>query len=270
MVQRDFPEVVLVRNSDNRGFSRANNQAARRARGQYFFFLNNDTVVPAGTLGRMLRYAEAHPEAGIVGPRLRDPRGRAQVSYRQLPSVGALLHRTFLLRWTGLLRDAYHRYRRRDFDPNVTRPVDVLMGAAIVLRREVFFACGGWDEDYTFGGEDIDLSARVGRHHLIVYHPEVEITHYGRVSTRANITYSSPNVAIGFARYLRKSGASPGALFFYKLVVTVDTPLHLSAKLVQYALRRLRRRPEKAQRSMLAARGLWHFLVRGMRQFWQA
>jgi len=87
MIAREFPEVVLVRNRANLGFSRANNQAAERARGRYLFFLNNDTLVPAGTLGRLVDYADAHPGVGIVGPRLRDGSGKTQVSYRQLPSM---------------------------------------------------------------------------------------------------------------------------------------------------------------------------------------
>src|SRR5947209_20073925 len=118
MVAEEFPEVVLVRNEKNLGFARANNQAAARARGRYLFFLNNDTVVPAGTLRRLVDYAAAHPEVGMVGPRLRDGQGQPQVSYRQRPTLATLLHRTTLLRWTGLLRGAYRRYRRRDFDPD--------------------------------------------------------------------------------------------------------------------------------------------------------
>src|SRR5437588_6465364 len=121
MVARDFPEVVLVRNSENAGFSRANNQAAARATGRYLFFLNNDTVVPAGTLRRLVAYAEAHPEIGLIGPRLRDGRGRPQISYRRRPTVAALLHRTLLFRWTGLFRRAARRYRRADFNPLETR-----------------------------------------------------------------------------------------------------------------------------------------------------
>src|SRR5262245_29516262 len=117
MVARDFPDVLLIRNDRNVGFSTANNQAADRARGRYLFFLNNDTVGPANTLGRLVAFADAHPEIGMVGPRLRDTGGALQISYRRRPTVGALLHRTVLLRWTGLLHDTYRRYRRGDFDP---------------------------------------------------------------------------------------------------------------------------------------------------------
>jgi GT2 family glycosyltransferase len=270
MVARDFPEVVLVRNRTNLGFSRANNQAASRSRGRYLLFLNNDTVVPANALAPLVDFLEAHPDVGLLGPRLRDPGGRTQVSYRQLPTLAALLHRTYLLRWTGLFRFAYRSYRREHFDPTRTQRVPVLMGAAVLLPRHVFDECGGWDEDYTFGGEDIDLSARVGRRYQVVYHPHIEITHHGRVSTRLNASYSLPNVAVGYVRYLRKSGASPAALLLYKLAITLDTPLHLAVKTLQYVMRRLRGRPWSAEKSLLAARGLWHFLRHGIRTFWKA
>src|SRR5207249_541570 len=72
MVAREFPEVILCRNLANLGFARANNQAAQRASGRYLFFLNNDTLVPPGALGRLIDYALAHPEAGLIGPRLVD------------------------------------------------------------------------------------------------------------------------------------------------------------------------------------------------------
>jgi GT2 family glycosyltransferase len=269
MVEREFPEVLLQRNADNLGFARANNQAAEHARGKYLFFLNNDTVVPAGTLRRLADYAESHPEAGIIGPRLRDGTGQTQVSYRQRPTLATLLHRTSLLRWTGLLRSAYHRYRRQDFDPTVTRRVDVLMGAAMFVPRRIFVECGGWDEEFTFGGEDLELSARIGRHHQVVYHPEVEITHYGRVSTRQHIGYCSSNMAIGFLRYLRKSGCSWPGLFVYKLVITIDTPLQILSKGTQYFWRQTTGKPAKATKSLLAMRGATHFLFHGLIPFWR-
>lgn len=270
MVAREFPEVVLHRNSTNLGFARANNQAAARARGRYLFFLNNDTVVPPGELARLVAYADAHPKVGIVGPRLRDAQGRCQVSYRLRPTMATLLHRTSLLRWTGLLRDSYRRYRRHAFDPESTRPVEVLMGAAMLLPRHVFFGCGGWDESFTFGGEDLDLSTRVGRQYHLVYHPGSEILHFGRVSTRQHIGFASTNMAIGFLRYLRKCGYGRLPLLFYKSVVTLDAPVQWLGKGIQYLWRRLTGRRSKADKSLLAWRGLSHFMLRGLPAFWRA
>jgi GT2 family glycosyltransferase len=269
MVARDFPEVVLMRNAENVGFAKANNQAADRASGRYLFFLNNDTVVHAGALRRLVAFADAHPEVGLIGPRLRDAAGRWQISYRDRPTVAALLHRTLLFRWTGLFRRAYRRYRRLGFDPDQRRPVAVLMGAAMLLPRDLFFACGRWDEGYAFGGEDIDLSLRINRCREVVYLPEVEITHYGRVSSRQNVAFADPNLEVGYVRTLRKSGTPAAALWLYKLAVTLDASPQCLAKCVQSAWRQLCGRREQAAKSWLAARGLGHFLTRGLAAFWR-
>jgi hypothetical protein len=270
MVAAEFPGVTLVRNRDNRGFSKANNQAAALARGRYLFFLNNDTVVPPETLRKFLEFAEANPSVGMVGPRLRGGDGVCQISYRRRPTLGALLHRVSLLRWTGVFRRAYYAYRRDSFDPDGVRPVEVLMGAAVFLPRTVFEDSGRWDEQYRFGGEDIDLSTQVGRRRELVYVGDVEVVHYGRVSSRKNIGFSAPNVAIGYVHYFRKAGATPLALTVYKLFVTADAPVQCLSKCVQGLFRLARGRTDKARKSWLAARGLWHFMTRELVRFWAA
>jgi len=270
MVRREFPEVVLHVNPTNVGFARANNQAAELARGRYLFFLNNDTVVPPGVLRRLIDYCEANPRTGMVGPGLRDGTGRYQDSSRQRPTLMTFLHRTVLLRWTGLLRRSYRRYRRQGYEPRAERTVEVLMGAAVFLPRQVFFTCGAWDEDFTFGGEDLELSLRVGRHYDIVYLPAVEITHYGRASTRQHVGFACINTLIGFTCYLRKTGCSPAGVALYKLMMTLDAPLQIADKGVQYLCRLVRGRPDKARKSLLVVRGLGYFLLKGLGPFWRA
>jgi len=270
MIAQDFPQVKLVRNSRNLGFSKANNQAAEIATGRYLFFLNNDTELPPHTLVEFVEYADANPGIGMVGPRLRGSDGEAQISYRTKPTLGALLHRISLLRWTGLFRDAYYRYRRETFEADGVRPVEVLMGAAMFLSREVFDASGRWDERYRFGGEDLDLSTQVGLHGPLVYFSDIEILHYGRVSSRANVGFAAPNVAIGYVHYFRKAGVSPTNLIIYKTLVTLDAPVQLCEKLLQGAFRWCLGRKDKAKKSWLSAAGLWSFLRRELAQFWRA
>jgi GT2 family glycosyltransferase len=270
MVASEFPAAALVRNRGNAGFARANNQAAARARGRFLFFLNNDTVVPPGTLRRLRDYLRDHPEVGLVGPRLRDGRGRTQTSCRRRPSVAALLHRLRLLRWTGLFRRAYRRYRGRDAGPDTTRPAEVLMGAALFMRRQVFRECGPWDEGYAFGGEDVDLCTRVGRRYAVVYHPGVAVTHLGRVSTREHIGYAYPEILTGVVRYLRKSGCPRPALLLYKAALTLDAPVQWLCHAGQYLWRRARGRRARAAKSRLLLRGLGAFLTRGLVSFWRA
>jgi hypothetical protein len=270
MVAREFPQVQLVRNRENHGFSRGNNQAARLARGRYLFFLNNDTELPPHTLTEFVTFADRNPGVGMVGPKLRGADGRNQIAYRTKPTLGALLHRVSLVRWTGLFRKAYYRYRRDTFEPDGVRAVECLMGAAVFLPRDVFEASGRWDERYRFGGEDLDLSTQVGRTHEVVYFSSVEILHYGRVSSRANVGFSAPNVAIGYVHYFRKCGASRAALVAYKVLVTVDAPVQIALKAVQAGLRLVRGRPAKARKSWLAATGVWHFMTGELVRFWKA
>ncbi len=270
MVATYFPEVILVRNTDNLGFAKASNQAAAKATGRYVLFLNNDTIVPPDTLHKLVDFADEHPEIGMLGPRLKDGLGRLQISYRRKPTVGAMLHRTAIMRWTGMFKTAYDDYRRKNFEPKTVRRVDVLMGAALLMRREVFESCGRWDEDFRFGVEDVEFSIRVGKEYPLIYLPGVEIIHHGRISSRLNVTFSAPNLLIGYVRYFRKTGSSRLAILAYKMIVTLDAPFQLIGKALQCGMRWLRGKRTDSQKSFGALRGVWHFATQDLWRFWKA
>jgi GT2 family glycosyltransferase len=270
MVEREFPRVTLIRNSTNAGFARGNNQAAAVARGRYLFFLNNDTLVPPGALRRLVEHARSQPRLGLLGPCLRGGDGQVQLSARRRPSVAALAHRLLVLRWTGLFRQAYRQYRGRDGRTDAGGTAEVLMGAALLMPRRVLRAVGGWDESFTFGGEDIDLCARVGRRFDVLYHPAVEITHFGRASSRRRIGFVHSNTVIGITHSLRRAGTSRLALAAYKVAFTLDAPLQWLLAAGRFAWARLRRRQATAQRALLEMRGIGYFLRHGLAAFWRA
>jgi GT2 family glycosyltransferase len=226
--------------------------------------------VAPGTLRRLRDFLRAHPEVGLVGPQLRDADGRPQVSARGRPTVGALLHRVELLRRTGLFRAAYRRYRGRDGDSAATRPVEVLMGAALFTRRRVFRECGPWDEGYTFGGEDIDLCDRVGRHYRVVYHPEIGVTHFGRASSRQHAGYARVHTVAGITRFLRRGGTPAAAVWAYKAALTLDAPVQWLLHAGQYVCRLLCGRHAKAAKSRQVMRAAGHFLRHGLVPLWRA
>jgi len=270
MVAEEFPQVTLLRNPHNIGFSHACNQAARFAEGEYLFFLNNDTEVGPHALAGLYEYAMAHPEAKLIGPKLHNSDGTPQISYRQKPTIAAMLNQLRIVRWTRLFRSTYHEYRRGTFQPQRTGPVEILLGAAVFLSRETFDTLGGWDERYRFGLEDIDLSTEAGKLGEVVYVSEVEVLHHGRMSSRGNIRFALPNVTVGYAHYFRKHANQPLALFAYKLLVTLDAPIQLLFLTMQSLIRRALGRRRKADQSHRAALGIWHFLRRECVRFWRA
>jgi N-acetylglucosaminyl-diphospho-decaprenol L-rhamnosyltransferase len=269
MVERDFPEVQLIRNEANEGFARGCNQAAKRARGKYLLFLNNDTWVPAGALGQLLRYAEQHPEAGLIAPRLRDGSGEIQLSARFLPTLPALLHRLSFLRPLGLFRRSYQHYRGRQIDLNQTTEVEAVMGAAILMPQSVFHQVGGWNEAYTFGGEDFDLCHRVGKQACIVYHPAVEIIHLGREASRQQVGFVHANTVIGITRSLRDRGTSAWGLLLYKILFTLDLPLQALVLSSKWLLGTLVGRKKHAKRAWLDLVGVQYFLRNSLWEFWR-
>jgi N-acetylglucosaminyl-diphospho-decaprenol L-rhamnosyltransferase len=270
MVDRSFPEVTVLRNPGNAGCSQANNQAAAASQGRWILFLNNDTVVGRDSLRQLVEFMRAHPDVGMAGPRLIGADGRPQISYRARPTLSTLLHCVALVRLTRLFRRAYNRYRRAAFDPETLRPVESLLGAAVCLPREVFFRHRGWDEGFVFGMEDVDLSARVAKTHQVVFFPGAEITHLGSVSSRANSGYVYTNIHCGYVRFLRKQGSSRWTLRLYKSLVTLNIPLALLCQAVAAARHRLRHGPASARQMYSQVGSIWHFLVRGLGQFWRA
>ncbi|HEY2586485.1 MAG TPA: glycosyltransferase family 2 protein [Tepidisphaeraceae bacterium] len=270
LVPRAFPEVVLIRNESNRGFAAANNQASGRANGRYLLFLNNDTVVPPGTIGRLVQYLDEHPDVVAAGPKLIGEDGLPQRSGRNLPTLGALMHRGVLpVRWTHLFARPYRDYRHA-FDPNVSGAVPQLAAAALLMRREVFAQIGGWDESFQFGVEDVDFCLRLARLGAIHYLADAQITHLGRVSSHLNRGWVFRSYQCGYVKYFRKHHPNRLAPLAYKVGITIDAPIRLLPLVIKVGLSRLAGRREEANRSARRAAAIWFFLTRGLVQFWKA
>lgn len=270
IIPLEFPNLVLIRNSDNRGFAAANNQGAAQAKGRYLFFLNNDTIVLPGAIGQLARFLDEHPEVAAVGPKLIGADGQPQRSGRNLPTLRALMHRGVLpVRWTHLFSRQYRDYRHT-FDANLTGSVPQLAAAALMVRREAFEKAGGWDESFQFGVEDVDFCLRLADFGRIYYLAETSITHLGRVSSHLNRGWVFRSYQCGYVRYFRKHHPSWLAPFVYKLGITVDTPIRLLPLILKAGISRLTGHRQEAQRSSSRAAALWFFLTRGLIQFWKS
>ena len=192
-VRARFPRAEVIANPENVGFSRANNQGLRRARGDYVLVLNGDAEVGAGAVEAMAAILDARPDVGIVGPRTRYPDGRIQVSF------GPML--TPLAEWGQ--RRLVHGVR--DGDPNALRRVEAMAsaehepawvsGACLLARRSALEAVSLFDEGFFLYEEDVDLCVRVRQAGFrVVFTPAAEVVHHlgasmGRGPDRAAFEY---------------------------------------------------------------------------------
>lgn len=163
MVTEKFPEVRLHVNPTNLGFGEGNNNGAKIATGRYLLFLNSDTVVEEGALGRIVAFGDANPTVGIMGPKLLNEDGSLQYSCRRYPNLlTGFFRNTPLGRLLPANRFAAD-YLMKEFDHAEPRDVDWVSGAALVLRRELYEEIGAFDEEFFMFCEDVDLCWR-GNH----------------------------------------------------------------------------------------------------------
>ncbi|MFQ6132007.1 MAG: glycosyltransferase family 2 protein [Armatimonadota bacterium] len=186
LVARDFPGATLIRGDRNLGFARACNIALNSASGRYLLLLNPDCLLPEDGLLRLMHFADEHPDAGLVGPRLVNSDGSLQYSARRLPSIkAAILRNTFL----GRLFPGSHAvddYLLADWDHGSAREVDWLSGACLLVRRSALKEVGLLDEGFFWGSEDVDLAIRMKTAGWrVLYTPEPTVVHaIGRSTDR--------------------------------------------------------------------------------------
>lgn len=153
MVKSLFPQVLLIRNSKNLGFSKGNNIGVARAEGEFICILNPDTVVAEDTFKILLNFAEKQKNIGIVGCKLIDGRGNfLPESKRHVPSP---------LVSTKKMLGATNDYYVPEINENTQGRVEILVGAFMLIKKEIYNLVGGFDEDYFMYGEDVDLSYKV-------------------------------------------------------------------------------------------------------------
>lgn len=164
------PKIKLIKSSENLGFSKGNNKAAKEAKGEYLFFLNPDTEVNKSIFDELVNFYESTPNAGIIGPKLIMADGKIQPSVKKLPTIlGAIEEYIFSI------KNAYNQYVP---DGKGSVEVEMIYGAAILIRRDLFEELKGFNEKFFLYYEDADLCKRIrelGK--KIYYYPKVSLKH---------------------------------------------------------------------------------------------
>ncbi len=175
-------DVTVIANPDNRGFARAANQGIRATGGRAILLLNNDAVIDEpGALRHAVAFLERTPDCGALGVRLLNPDGTLQPSCGRFLSLWAEVRNSLPVRALLGPREDLLRYTAADHAR--TGPVDWVMGAFLLVRREALEEAGGLDETEFMYGEDYDLCYRLARRGWRTYHlADVNVTHVGNAS----------------------------------------------------------------------------------------
>jgi GT2 family glycosyltransferase len=205
LVKLKFPEVHLIENNENKGFSFANNQAIRLSGGEYVLLLNPDTVVEEDTFVKTLQFMDTHPDAGGLGVKMLDGKGNfLPESKRGLPTPLVAFYKIFGLSFLFPKSKVFGRYHLGYLDRDTIHSVDVLAGAFMLLRRATFEKTGLLDETFFMYGEDIDISYRITQAgYRNYYFPLTRIIHYKGESTKKssiNYVFVFYNAMIIFAK----------------------------------------------------------------------
>lgn len=221
MVARDFPEVRLVRNRENRGFATASNQGIKQTTAPLVLSLNPDTVLQPGAVDGLATYLDRHPEAGAAGPRIMRPDGSLDLAARRtFPSPSVALLRLSLVSRFFPRSSRLARYNLTDRSPDLLQEIDSGTGACLMFRRAVLDQVGLFDESFFMYGEDLDLCFRIkAAGWRIVYVPQSVVIHHKGQSSRqqssAMIREFHRAMRIFFRKHYRRSTPAPLAALVY-------------------------------------------------------
>ena len=249
-VRESFPQVRLIEQQHRAGFGANHNTVIRATTGRYVYVLNEDTTADDWALDQITAYLDTHPRVGAIGPRLVYPDGRLQNSAWRFP--------TPLVSAVGLATLGKVGVTQSRGD--APRPVDWVMGAAIVLRREALDEVGVFDEGFFLYSEEVDLQARLQRAGWEVrYFPQATVVHHesqfsaGIPERRINEMWRSRH------RYWRKHHSGAGAR-----VAALATGAQYAARAALAPISRRDR--DVGARMRLHARDAWSVRGPGLRE----
>ncbi|HEU4699644.1 MAG TPA: glycosyltransferase family 2 protein [Gemmatimonadales bacterium] len=229
MVRREFPEVAVHPDFGNPGYGAAANQAVAACRAPYVFLLNSDTILQPDTLRILAAHLDAHPDAGIVGPRLHNPDGTLQNSAR--PFFRPITLRP-LVRLVPGWRDRSILTWTHDHD----RAVPWVVGAALAIRRRAFEAVGGFDPAYFMYSEEVDLCYRLRAAGWTVrFTPATTVVHVGGASTTQRRAAMQVQLYASMRQFYARH-YPPGRLTQLDLVLKGQMVVHLLRDRARLAL----------------------------------
>lgn len=227
MIEEKFPQVKLIKNRENLGFTRANNQALGMIRTPYVFLLNTDTILLEGTVNGMVSFLKAHPDVAIVAPQFINRDGSKQNTIDNFPSLTTELLNKSLLR---ICLPGRYPSKRMDYDGPLE--VESVLFAGVMLRQDAFRQIGFFDEDYFVYLDDSDTCFRLKQAGWRCFHlPYLKMYHFGGGGTKGKSRTHRANSVIEYYRSLYKFFRKNRSTAEY-LIIRLFKPLRLMVSLV--------------------------------------
>lgn len=215
-----FPQVISIRNQDNLGFSKANNQGLRIARGRYLCLVNSDVKALDGVLDKLRAFMEDQPDVGAVAPRTVGGDLKLRKNCREYPTIrNAFCQAIFLDQLFPSVR-AFRGRSLRDFDYGTTQEIEVLSGCFIMVRRVVIETVGMLDERFFIYSEDVDWCKRIrAGGWKVVFLPSAEAIHYGGSSSTVERVLFNREMMKANLQYWRKHHGRSATLLFWAIQI---------------------------------------------------
>lgn len=231
MVRTSFPAVRLIANKVNRGFASANNQALAIARGRYILFLNPDAELVNDALWQMYKFIQEQPLVGLIGPELKNDDGSLQRSCRRFPTFWSAF--IVLLKLHNFFPNNFsvRQYYMWSFKHQTIRRVDQVMGACMMVSRNVLDEVGYFDERFFIFFEEVDLSKRINEAgYIIFFYPEAVVRHRrSSAFQQRRVLWRQWHFAKSFRRYFWKHhGVLPASLLTIVSFVSLGPALILA------------------------------------------
>jgi len=228
MVTKEFPEVRVIKNTENEGFIKANNQGIQIAKGRYVLLLNSDTVILGNAIAKTVRFADANPEAAVIGCKVLNPDMTLQRTCFMYPSILNLFLAATYLHKIFPKSKFFGRERMTWWDFDSVREVETVCGCFSLVRKEAIEQVGLMDERYFVYGDDPDWCYRFKKNGWeIMFTPDAQIIHYGSQTTgqiRKDFRLQLEGSRLIFMRLHRSKLEFPVACFLTAMFFLLRVP----------------------------------------------
>lgn len=188
LIESDYKEIILIKNSRNRGVAPARNQGIKIAKGKYILILDADMELRENSIEQMYYYMEENPSVGLVGCKLVDSDNKLQYSCKRYPNLLALIYRRSEHYAFVQNSKTLKNHIMKDWDHNSIKEVDYVIGACQFFRRKLISEVGIYDDKIFYGPEDMDYCLRIWRvGSKVVYYPFTSIFHHEQRITKKKI-----------------------------------------------------------------------------------